>query len=264
MLVGRAFATEIHMMTPEEAIALEHHTRYLRLARLVREFGISPPPEFFEYTVPAAVMPADFNHDTPVLRVVFPENTFFETASSEIVASAHPIVAAMAAMLEGDVPDVAMFVAGHTDSRGTEEYNHNLSIQRARAVAQALRNDGANGPDIWSVGFGESLPLYENSNAINMAYNRRVEFLFGARIEAVASWLKDQQDLACSDSASDAKIRCLGSIKLLKKTFVVEPVERRVTVVPHAVGPVTEKVPRHAQIVINLTEHTYLVKHPEL
>jgi hypothetical protein len=169
----------------------------------------------------------------------------------------------MAKMLEGDVPDVAMFVAGHTDSRGSEDYNHNLSIRRARVVAQALRDGGANGPDIWSVGFGESLPLYENSSSINMAYNRRVEFLFAARIEAVAGWLKDQQDLACSNSANDAKVRCLESLTLVKKTFVVDPVDRRSTIVLNGVQPIVEK-PKRRQIVINLTQHSYIVKHPEL
>ncbi|MDR3508597.1 MAG: OmpA family protein [Caulobacteraceae bacterium] len=251
------------MMSPEESIGLEHRTRSLRLQRLVREFGIYPAPAFFDYTIPAYVMPEDFKHQTPVLRVVFPENTFFDTASSDIVPSARPIVAAMAEMLQGDVPDVAMFVAGHTDSRGAEDYNHNLSIRRARAVAQALRDAGANGPDIWSVGFGESLPLYENSNAINMSYNRRVEFLFAARLEAVANWLKDQQDLACSDSANDARIRCLESLKLVKKTYLVEPVERRVMVAPSMVKTITEK-PKRSQIVINLTQHSFVVKHPEL
>ena len=251
------------MMTPDESIQLEHQTRSLRLKRLVRELGISPEPKFFEYEIPADVMPSDFKHATPVLRVVFPENTFFDTASSEIVPSARPIVAAMAEMLQGDVPDVAMFVAGHTDSRGPEDYNHNLSIRRAQTVARALRDAGANGPDIWSVGFGESLPLYENSSAINMAYNRRVEFLFSARVEGVANWLKDQQDLACSDSTGDAKIRCLEGLKLVKKTYVIDPVERHVTVTPKAANSIVEK-PQRRQIIINLVQHTYLVKHPEL
>jgi OmpA-OmpF porin, OOP family len=258
------------MMGPEESIALEHQTRSIRLRRLVREIGVSPPPEFFEYVIPARAMPPGFQYDTPVLRVVFPENTFFDTAKSDIVPSAMPIVEAMARMLEGDVPDVALFIAGHTDNRGSEEYNHNLSVQRARTVAQALRLAGAGAPDIWSVGFGESLPLYANNSPLNMAYNRRVEFLFGARPEAVANWLKDQLDFACSGSTDVERLHCLSTLKV-RKTYVVDPVERSVLVAPDRpkskiVTPQTHQVtvtPPHRQIVINLAERSYVVRRPE-
>jgi outer membrane protein OmpA-like peptidoglycan-associated protein len=261
-------APRIEMMSPEESIALEHQTRSIRLRRLVRELEITPPPEFFEYRVPRRVMPADFRYDTPVLRVVFPENTFFDTARWDVVSSAQPIVAAMAKMLQGDVPDVALFVAGHTDSRGSEAYNHNLSIQRARAVANALRAAGADGPDIWSVGFGESLPLYGNDSDDHMAYNRRVEFLFGARVEAVADWLKDQMDLACSDAPGADRLRCLSTLTTLSNTYVVEPVAHltHLSAPNHTTGLSTQSTvvaPPRRQIVINLRERTYIVKHPE-
>lgn len=261
---GAAWASQLHMMSPEEGIALEHKTRSIRLRRLVHEFSITPEPVFFEYTIPATLMPPDFQYDTPVLRVVFPENSFFDTAKSSILLSAQPMVDAMAKMVDGDVPDVALFVAGHTDSRGSEEYNHNLSVERARSVAAALRTAGANAPDIWSIGFGESLPLYPNDSTINMAYNRRVEFLFSARIEAVANWLKNQLDVACSGVKDAERLRCLSTIKV-RKVYVVEqvghaaprnkpfnPTERTITVKPP-----------DRQIVINLAERTYIVKQPE-
>jgi outer membrane protein OmpA-like peptidoglycan-associated protein len=256
------------MMTPDESIALEHRTRSIRLRRLVSELGIQPPPQFYEYVIPALVMPADFRHDTPVLRVVFPENSFFDTAHSEVIPTAQPIVEAMAEMLQGDVPDVALFVAGHTDSRGPEDYNHNLSVRRAQSVAAALRAAGADAPDIWAVGFGESLPLYENSSPQNMAYNRRVEFLFSAKPEAGAEWLKNQMDLACSESAGDARLRCLTELKPVTRTYVVESVDRSVVEAPAQGGrveaPVRGRVATaalpHRQIVINLSTHTYVVK----
>ncbi len=269
---GKAHAQQIEMMTPEESIALEHETRSKRLRRLVRELGITPEPEFYEYTAPASVMPADFRYDTPVLRVVFPESTFFETARTEIVPSAQPIIVAMARMLEGDVPDVAVFVAGHADNRGSEAYNYDLSVRRARAVAQALRTAGADAPDLWSVGFGESLPLYENSTLLNMSYNRRVEFLFAARPEAAAHWLRNQMDLACSRSEEDARRRCLAALKL-RTSYVVDPVAPTIqTTTGHAPSRVvrpsakaTIAAPsKQRQIVINLAERTYVVHRPEL
>lgn len=269
-----AAAQQIQMMDAAESIGLEHATRSRRLQRLVREQRISPAPEFYEYVVPARFMPAGFQYDTPVLRVVFPESTFFETAQSQLVESAYPIIRAMADMLEGDVPDVATFVAGHADNRGSEPYNYELSVARARTVAEALRFAGAERPDIWSVGFGESLPLYENSTPLNMGYNRRVEFLFAARREAAANWLKDQMDLACSGGGETAKARCLVALRL-RPAYVVEAVEPASLLRQRPEG--SRRTVRHPdrkdrvvaaskpkQIVIDLAERTVVIKRPEL
>ncbi len=266
----QATASQIHMMGSEEAIALEHKTRSIRLRRLVSELGITPEPAFYDYVIPAAIMPVDFHHATPVLRVVFPENSFFDTDKSEILPLAQSMVEAMAEMIEGDVPDVALFVAGHTDIRGGEEHNHNLSVQRARAVASALRASGANGADIWSVGFGQSLPLYPNDSPTHMAYNRRVEFLFGAHIDAVANWLKDQMDVACSGSSGAERLQCLSTLKV-RKTYLVEPEARAPTSSQsqprgRTVTPAersTTVTPAHRQIVIDLAERSYVVRRPE-
>lgn len=113
-----ASAQQITYLSDEEALALEHQTRFSRLKRLAQTFGVYPEPEFHSYVVPRRFMPSDFYYDIPVLRIVFPENTFFDTASSEVKPSAIPIIQAMAAMVDGDVPDVSMFIAGHADSRG--------------------------------------------------------------------------------------------------------------------------------------------------
>ncbi len=210
-------------MSPEEALALEHQTRYSRLKRFVQGYNIYPAPEFHDYVVPAERMPVSFRHDVPVLRIVFPENTFFATASDKILPSAYPIIQAMAKMLDGDVPDVNVFIAGHTDSRGTEDYNHNLSIQRSRAVSAALERARTQFYPLWSIGFGESLPLYPNTSDSNMAYNRRVEFLLGARPEAVADWLRHQYDIVCQTNDPVAKLSCLTGLKETRRAFVAEP-----------------------------------------
>lgn len=212
----------IQYLSTDEAIALEHQTRYSRLRRFVESYNINPPPEFHDYVVTAANMPATFRHDVPVLRVVFPENTFFNTASDQILPSAYPIIRAMAKMLDGDVPDVNVFVAGHTDSRGGEDYNHNLSIRRAKAVTTALASFRTQSYPIWSIGFGESLPLYPNTTDANMSYNRRVEFLLGARPEAVANWLEHQYDLVCQTGDPAAKLRCLLDVRAVRRAAVAE------------------------------------------
>jgi len=218
----QAAAQTVEYMSPEEALSLEHQTRYQRLRRFVDSYRIFPAPQFFDYTVPAANMPANFRHDVPVLRIVFPESTFFDTGSAEVLPSAYPIITAMAKMLDGDVPDVNVFVAGHTDSRGSEDYNHNLSVARAKAVTAALVGSRTRSYAIWSIGFGESLPIYPNTDDQNMAYNRRVEFLVGARPEAVSYWLQQQYDLVCQTNDPTAKLRCMLELKNVRHVYEAE------------------------------------------
>ena len=66
-------------------------------------------------------------------------------------------------------------VVGHTDSVGTEQYNHSLSEKRAAAVAQYLISRGIPSDRIGSVGKGELEPIEDNTTKIGRARNRRVE-----------------------------------------------------------------------------------------
>ncbi len=64
-------------------------------------------------------------------------------------------------------------IAGHTDSRASDEYNIRLSERRASAVAKVGRSVGARIADIRA--YGERDPRVPNTSAANMAENRRVE-----------------------------------------------------------------------------------------
>lgn len=67
----------------------------------------------------------------------------------------------------------AFVVAGHTDSRASDEYNIGLSQRRAHAVAKVGRSVGARIADVRA--YGERDPRVANTSADNMAQNRRVE-----------------------------------------------------------------------------------------
>jgi outer membrane protein OmpA-like peptidoglycan-associated protein len=71
-------------------------------------------------------------------------------------------------------------IQGHTDSRGAESYNQNLSIQRAGAVSNYLSQKGIFSSRLTVKGFGENAPRYDNSTAEGRTLNRRVEFLITA------------------------------------------------------------------------------------
>jgi outer membrane protein OmpA-like peptidoglycan-associated protein len=217
-------ARDIRYLSTEESLALEHQTRFARMRRIANEYGIYPAPEFRDYEVPASALPASFPYAVPVLRIVFPESTFFDTASSTVKPQALAIVRAMAAMLDGDVPDVTVFVAGHADARGGAVYNHNLSVERARAVARLLNDHRERPGPVWSIGFGKSVPLYPNTSDANLGYNRRVELLLAARVEAVATWLQEQAGDICRTRDAVERVRCMTDFRREQKEFEAEQV----------------------------------------
>lgn len=69
----------------------------------------------------------------------------------------------------------AYAIAGHTDSRASDEYNMRLSYNRANAVARVAASIGARVVDVR--GYGERMPKASNGTAAGMAQNRRVEII---------------------------------------------------------------------------------------
>ena len=190
-------------------IWVEHCDRIKRLQRLSAMLPPDQQPQFFEGVIPASRLPTEFNTAMPVLRVVFPERTFFDTATATLRPEAEQITEIVAESLRREPPDVSMFVAGHADARGERGFNERLSIDRANAIAVQILGAGVNLSSIWRVGFGKDMPLVYGMNAYAWDRNRRVEFLFASRPEAVATWLADQQvDNLCQARTSAEVQRC--------------------------------------------------------
>lgn len=72
-------------------------------------------------------------------------------------------------------PDVVVELEGHTDSRGTEDYNQGLSERRASAVRDVMINEfGISAGRVTARGFGESQPVASNDTDAGREENRRV------------------------------------------------------------------------------------------
>ena len=72
-------------------------------------------------------------------------------------------------------PDVVIELEGHTDSRGTEQYNLGLFDRRAAAVRQVMIDRfNVQASRISSRGFGEPQPVASNDTDTGRAQNRRV------------------------------------------------------------------------------------------
>ncbi len=87
-------------------------------------------------------------------------------------------------------PRTLVTITGHTDSRGAEEMNYELSLRRARAVAEQLTADGVSSARISTRGDGESRPVANNETREGRQLNRRVELVIkpdsGLRAEHAA------------------------------------------------------------------------------
>lgn len=98
-------------------------------------------------------------------------DAYFATASASLTADGRRKLEAFFTTSDA----FSYSIAGHTDSRGSDEYNQGLSEARAKTVADVARSVGAVVES--EIGFGEKQPVASNETAKGMAKNRRVEVL---------------------------------------------------------------------------------------
>lgn len=103
----------------------------------------------------------------PRLRVVY-----FDFDLYDISDLASGILDELAAEMKAE-PALNVLVVGHTDSRGSEEYNARLSLERAEAVKAYLVEKGISGGRIATQGVGAAQPAADNDNDGGRALNRR-------------------------------------------------------------------------------------------
>ncbi len=77
-------------------------------------------------------------------------------------------------------PDTDILVIGHTDSRGTDQYNQGLSERRAQAVKNYAVSIGLNGARMKTQGKSFHEPIADNDTEAGRAENRRVEIVIVA------------------------------------------------------------------------------------
>jgi len=74
--------------------------------------------------------------------------------------------------------NVALRLEGHTDERGSREYNIGLGERRAQAVRRVLMLQGAAGTQLTTVSYGEERPAATGSDDETWRLNRRVELVY--------------------------------------------------------------------------------------
>ncbi|HKP95045.1 MAG TPA: peptidoglycan-associated lipoprotein Pal [Fibrobacteria bacterium] len=75
-----------------------------------------------------------------------------------------------------EVPEITARVEGHTDERGSNDYNLALGERRSKAVNDYLASYGIQGTRLSTISYGEEKPAMEGHDEGAWAKNRRVEF----------------------------------------------------------------------------------------
>jgi peptidoglycan-associated lipoprotein len=99
---------------------------------------------------------------------------YFDFDSTDIKLEYEELLAAHAGYLVEN-PGAVVRLEGHTDERGSREYNIGLAERRAQSVRRVLMLQGAQDSQIVTVSFGEERPAEFGSSEEAWAKNRRVE-----------------------------------------------------------------------------------------
>ena len=138
---------------------------------LATEAGMAQFAQKVLYDEVAAAAPA------PVMKKeVITFNLLFGFDKADITDDMIPVLEQVQLMVEED-PGANFIVAGHTDSIGTEEYNQGLSERRAGAVSNWLTGNGVTADRLEVVGYGETVPKFDNATEDGRKLNRRVEIM---------------------------------------------------------------------------------------
>jgi len=104
-------------------------------------------------------------------------DVLFDSAQATLKPGADLVIGRLAAFLTAN-PQTKIMIEGHTDSRGSDEYNEALSERRAQAVANALSVHGVSQDSFRTMGRGKAYPVASNDTPEGRQQNRRVEIIF--------------------------------------------------------------------------------------
>ncbi|GFN28322.1 lipoprotein [Achromobacter denitrificans] len=113
-------------------------------------------------------------------------DVLFDFDKAAIRPAAEPTLRDIARLVKSSSAGVVT-IEGHTDSKGSASYNKELSLRRAKAVAQWLASQGVDPARLSTKGLGDTRPVQPNKlangadNPQGRAQNRRVEFVLPKR-----------------------------------------------------------------------------------
>lgn len=103
-------------------------------------------------------------------------SVLFETNKATLHTGSRRTVQKVAEFLN-QYPERKILIEGFTDSRGSDDYNQQLSEDRAQAVRELLVTNGVDSQRVQVEGYGEEYPVASNDNSAGRQQNRRVEIV---------------------------------------------------------------------------------------
>jgi outer membrane protein OmpA-like peptidoglycan-associated protein len=155
-------------------------TRSIRINQdLAPEAAAASPAAHVEYAEVEPTTATDVAPSSVPVADSFGFLIHFAYDSAEILPESRPYIDSVGAMLR--LPEAQgrkLKIVGHTDARGSEQYNQTLSERRAAAVRSYLKAEfGVAADQLEIMGEGETAPVAGSDP--NAAENRRVEFHAG-------------------------------------------------------------------------------------
>lgn len=108
------------------------------------------------------------------IKITFNSGLLFALNSSQLTSTTQGNLAELSATLK-KYEDTNVLIEGHTDNTGTNQYNQELSEDRASSVASFLIAQGVDRGRLVTEGYGERQPVADNGTEAGRDQNRRVE-----------------------------------------------------------------------------------------
>ena len=166
-------------VTPAEAAARANPDYKPSVAAVIPAAPVEAPT-----ATPAAAAPVAAAGLQPcrdeVANAVKSGSVLFKSAKADLKSSSIATLDRIAAAFKS-CPQSRLRVEGHTDNTGLAEMNLILSQARAQTVTDYLASKGIGATRMTPTGFGFSRPVMPNTNAVNKALNRRIEFIVDAQ-----------------------------------------------------------------------------------
>lgn len=154
----------------QEAIVKNKETTTLHFVLTKEEKPLPPPPPPPPPKKPLVIL------ERAKKKIEITEKIFFEFGKARILPVSYPLLDEVARVIIEN-PDLVIQIEGHTDNKGSLQFNMKLSQDRANSVREYLIKKGVEPNRLKAVGFGPTRPIADNATEEGRAKNRRVEFV---------------------------------------------------------------------------------------
>jgi len=163
--------------TGKYVMSMEFGKRYKLQAEAFAHFKINEPLALTDTNMQLEqIRDFPFKSFLDSATVLSLDNIFFESRSAAIKEESYESIDKIVTMMKQQLA-AKIRIEGHTDAKGTDEFNQILSEKRAKSIKNYLVSNGLNQMRFETKGYGESKPLADNETEVGRAKNRRVEFV---------------------------------------------------------------------------------------